>query len=354
VSKLTLHTFRVSATPLYAGGEAPPSRLVVLPWGINKSRRGDFIVDALTAQVFAENQNRNRIDGKVALDFEHNTLPGTPAYKSSSEPRPIAAWALCSVIEGEGIVYEDIEWTPDGLSAWERKLYQDLSPAPVRGKDGQTVIALHSTALCRHGELEGLTIDHAAAPKALAAYFDALSADITLPTSTPLNPPMKLKLIALLAALGVTLDPNADEATTSAALDSAMGKLKKEETPAGEAEAEAMSADIKGFRAEIAQGKKELEQGRKDLLITKATQEGKVIPLSAEGIAATPLSALTELVGNLKPGAVPLKKKTVDGQEITEDAGQPEALSAETLDLATKMNVSEADIRKYGPQPAQV
>ncbi|WP_397379694.1 phage protease [Prosthecobacter sp.] len=342
MSKLTLHTFRVSATPLYAGGEAPPSRLVVLPWGVNKSRRGDFIVDALTAQVFAENQNRNRIDGKVALDFEHNTLPGTPAYESSSEPRPIAAWALCSVIEGEGIVYEDIEWTPDGLSAWERKLYQDLSPAPVRGKDGKTVIALHSTALCRHGELEGLTIDHAAAPKALAAYFDALSADITLPTSTPLTPPMKLKLIALLAALGVTLDPNADEATTSAALDSAMGKLKKEETPAGEAEG--MSAEMKGFRTEIAQGKKELEQGRKDLLITKATQEGKVIPLSAAGIEATPLSALTELVGNLKPGAVPLKKKTVDGQEITEDAGQPEALSADEIKIMRNCGLSEAEI----------
>jgi hypothetical protein len=153
---------------------------------------------------------------------------------------------------------------------------------------------------------------------------------------------MKLKLIALLAALGVTLDPNADEATTSAALDSAMGKLKKEETPAGEAEG--MSAEMKGFRTEIAQGKKELEQGRKDLLITKATQEGKVIPLSAAGIEATPLSALTELVGNLKPGAVPLKKKTVDGQEITEDAGQPEALSADEIKIMRNCGLSEAEI----------
>jgi len=189
VSKLTLHTLRTGSL---AHTEAPPTRLVVLPWGVNKSRRGDFIVDALTCQVFDANQKRNRIDGKVALDFEHNTLPGTPAYESSSEPRPIAAWALCVVIPDEGVVYEDLEWTPDGLSAWEGKLYQDLSPAPVRGADGKTVIALHSTALCRHGELEGLTITHAAAPRALAAYFEALSADFSESPGLPLPSPPSL------------------------------------------------------------------------------------------------------------------------------------------------------------------
>jgi hypothetical protein len=207
VSKLTLHTFRVSATPLYAGGEAPPSRLVVLPWGVNKSRRGDFIVDALTAQVFAENQNRNRIDGKVALDFEHNTLPGTPAYESSSEPRPIAAWALCSVIEGEGIVYEDIEWTPDGLSAWERKLYQDLSPAPVRGKDGKTVIALHSTALCRHGELEGLTIDHAAAAAASSSSVGSGHGSLPIGVNGKLQLTTRPRLVAISAAVASSMLP---------------------------------------------------------------------------------------------------------------------------------------------------
>jgi len=339
VSKLTLHTLRTGSL---AHTEAPPTRLVVLPWGVNKSRRGDFIVDALTCQVFDANQKRNRIDGKVALDFEHNTLPGTPAYESSSEPRPIAAWALCVVIPDEGVVYEDLEWTPDGLSAWERKLYQDLSPAPVRGADGKTVIALHSTALCRHGELEGLTITHAAAPRALAAYFEALSADFSespgLPLSqSTLTPPMKEKLIALLAKLGVTLAADADEAATATALDSAMSKLTTE-TEVKE-KPEAMSAEIASMRAE-------LDAGRKDLLITKATLEGKVIPLSAEAIAATPLSALTEIVNAAKPGEVKLTKQTVDGKETPE--AKPEALSAEQLAVfeACGLTAAEIDAKK--------
>jgi len=339
VSKLTLHTLRTGSL---AHTEAPPTRLVVLPWGVNKSRRGDFIVDALTCQVFDANQKRNRIDGKVALDFEHNTLPGTPAYESSSEPRPIAAWALCVVIPDEGVVYEDLEWTPDGLSAWERKLYQDLSPAPVRGADGKTVIALHSTALCRHGELEGLTITHAAAPRALAAYFEALSADFSespdLPLSqSTLTPPMKEKLIALLAKLGVTLAADADEAATATALESALGKLTTE-TEVKE-KPEAMSAEIASMRAE-------LDAGRKDLLITKATLEGKVIPLSAEAIAATPLSALTEIVNAAKPGEVKLTKQTVDGKEVPE--AKPEALSAEQLAVfeACGLTAAEIDAKK--------
>jgi phage I-like protein len=335
VSKLTLHTLRTGSL---AQSETPPTRLVVLPWGVNKSRRGDFIVDALTCQVFEANQKKNRIDGKVALDFEHNTLPGTPAYESSSEPRPIAAWALCVVIPDEGVVYEDIEWTPDGLSAWQRKLYQDLSPAPVRGADGKTVIALHSTALCRHGELEGLTISHAAAPRALAAYFDALSADSAdFTDSNPplLTPPMKDKLIALLALLGITIAADADEAAISTALDAASDAAKKLKEPAKETKPEAMSAEIASMRAE-------LESGRKDLLITKATLEGKVIPLSAEAIAATPLSALTEIVNAAKPGEVKLTKQTVEGKETPE--AKPEALSAEQLAVYAACGLTAAEI----------
>ena len=337
---LILCTLRTaSPVPLYAA-DAPPTRLVVLPWGVNPSRRGDFVVNETTAKVFAENQLKNRIDGKVALDFEHNTLQGTPAYESSSEPRPIAAWALCSVVPGEGLVYEAIEWTPDGLSAWERKLYQDLSPAPVRGKDGRTVIALHSTALCRHGELADLTIAHAAAPKGLAAYFDALSADSAPPfdfSNFPLTPSMKTKLIALLAALGVTLDPNADEAATEAALDSAIKAVPAKEDPACKPE---------GMSAEIATLRNEMEALRKENLISQATHEGKVIPLSAEAIKATPLSALVELVNNAKPGQVPLKKKTVDGNEVTEPAaGAPEALSAESVGVLAKFGLKEADVQ---------
>lgn len=340
-SSLTIATLSAGALAYGAEDDAPPARLVVLPWGRNPSRRGEFVVDELTAAVFEGNQKKHRIDGRVALDFEHNTLEGTPAYASSSEPRPIAAWALCRIIPNEGLVYEDIQWTPDGLSAWQRRLYQDLSPAPVRGKDGKTVIALHSTALCRHGELEGLTIAHAAAPKGLAAYFDALSADLTAsPTLT--TSPMKDKLIALLALLGVTLAADADEAATATALDAATEALKKlTEKPAEPAKAEGLSAELATLRLE-------LDTSRKEMVVHKATLEGKVIPLSAEALKVTPLSVVEELAKNAKAGEVKLGKKTVNGQEPEVDT-TPEPLSAETLALASQMGVSEADIRKFAP-----
>lgn len=329
MSKITLQTIRSGS--LAYDGETPPTRMLVMPWGRNETRRGDFIVDALTARVFATNQKRNRLDGKVALDFEHNTLPGAPAYLSSSEPRPIAAWALCRVIEGEGLVYEDIEWTPDGLSAWQRKLYQDISPAPVRGADGKTVIALHSAALCRHGELADFTIAHAAAPKGLAAYFDALSADSSSLLNPDLTTLMKEKLISLCSALGVPLSAEADESATGIALDSAIAAVGKLKKPEG------LSAEAAG---ELATLRKEIEAGKKDLLLMKATQEGKVVPLSADAIAATPLSALQELVTNAKPGEVNLQKKTTDGNP---DA-KPESLSAEAIEVFRSCGLTEAEI----------
>jgi phage I-like protein len=166
---------------------------------------------------------------------------------------------------------------------------------------------------------------------------------------------MKQKLIALLAALGVTLDPNADETTTATALDTALANYTKEEKKEGastankekaktESAPEGMSAEVSAMRAEI-------EQMRKETVIAEATRAGKVIPLSAAAIKVTPLSAIIELADNATPGAVPLKKKTVDGKEVPLEIGaKPDALSAETLAMAASMGLSEADLKKYAAE----
>lgn len=344
---LSLATLRGAALD-YAQAEQPPQRLVVLPWGVSASRRGDFVVDECTARVFEANQQRHRFDGRVALDFEHNTLEGTPAYESSSEPRPVAAWALCRVIPGEGLVYENIEWTPDGVSAWQRRLYQDLSPAPVRAADGKTVIALHSTALCRHGELEGLTIAAAAAPKGLAAYFAALSASSNPPHP---NNTMNEKLIALLSLLGVSLPTGADEAATAAALDSAITAARKMTAPTEgvEPESAACAAGDKkptAMSAEIAELKQQLDHMQKEALLKEATAAGKVIPLSAESLKATPLSALKDLVEAAVPGQVKTKAQTSG----VETPAKPEPLSAETRGIYMAMGLTTTEIDALAAQ----
>ncbi len=330
---ITLHALRAAAAPTLEQGQELPSRLVVFPWGKHETRRGTFIVSDLTAQVFEANQAKMRLDGRIALDFEHNTLPGTEAFKSSAEPRPIAALAVCKVIPGEGIVFEDIQWTPQGREALQGGHYQDLSPSPFRDKEGN-VIGLHSVALCRHGEVDGLTL-HAAASPRVAEYLAALSADFT-PSESLLTPPMKEALLKLLAALGITATESDNEEALTAALSAAASKVAtmqpKEEKPAGLSAAD------------------EVTQLRKELLIAQATRDGKVIPLSAAAIAATPLSALTELVAAAKPGTVNTSARTAGGtRENKEDENQPAALSAETLALADRLGLTADEIRKFAP-----
>lgn len=335
--KITLHTLRAAALPSSAEGEALPTRLVVFPWGTHNTRRGKFIVSDLTAKVFEANQGKMRLDGKLALDFEHNTLPGTEAYKSSAEPRPVAAWALCKVIPGEGIVYDEIEWTPEGLAAMKGGHFRDLSPSPFRDEAGN-VIGLHSVALCRHGEVEGLTL-HAAASPRVAAYLSALSAD-ALTSSTETTPAMKDALLKLLKSLGIELEAEASEEAMTAALSAAttkVGAMKPKE-------AEGMSAEVVALRAEM-------DDLRKSNLISEATRDGKVIPLSADAIKAAPLSVITELVAAAKPGQVHQNGNTTTS-ENPDKVLKPEALSAEALELATKLGLTADEIQKYAPAAA--
>lgn len=330
--KITLHTLRAAVLPS-TEGEALPTRLVVFPWGTHNTRRGKFIVNDLTAKVFEANQGKMRLDGKLALDFEHNTLPGTEAYKTSAEPRPIAALALCRVISGEGLVYEEIEWTPEGKTAYLGGHYQDLSPSPFRDEAGN-VIGLHSVALCRHGEVEGLTI-HAAASPRVAAYLSALSADISPP---PQNPAMKDALLKLLKSLGIELEAEASDEAVTAALTAAASKVGTMKPQ----EAEGMSTQIIALRAEMG-------DLQKTNLIAEATRDGKIIPLSADAIKAAPLSVIAELVAAAKPGQVHQKGKTTTSENPEKEKANPEALSAETLTLANKLGLTEEDIRKYTP-----
>ncbi len=336
--KVTLHTLKATALHL-TDGEAP-SRLVVFPWGTHPTRRGKFIVSDLTASVFAGNQAKMRLDGKIALDFEHNTLPGTTAFKNSPEPRAVAAWGLAAVEPQVGIVLTDLEWTPEGLTAWKGRHYQDLSPSPFRDAENN-VIALHSVALVRHGEVEGLTL-HAAASKEIAAFLCALSADADPTTPDPaLANSMKDALSKLLALLGQTVSAETDEAGLTTALTAAIAKVN--ELTQAKGGAEPMSAEIQ-TRFDALSG--EFEGFKKAALIQQATAAGKVIGLSAEALKIVPLSALEELVKNAKAGEVPTGKAATDGDAEAKE--KPEALSAETAALSAQMGLTEAEVRKYG------
>lgn len=352
-ASLTLCAFRAGAFD--AQGGSLPTRLVVAPWGTHDVRsRGRCVVNETTLAVFAANQVAMKLDGEIALDFDHNTVPGTPSFASSSEPRKVAAFGVPVIERDVGIVLTNLRWTPEGKDALAGGHYRDLSPAVFRREDG-TVYAIHSAGVCRHGEIDGLTIEAAAASAQLAPFFAALSAAYSPAPSLPLSksptpPPMKptATLITLLAGLGVTLAMDADEAGVETALKDAIGKMKKPD-----AEADAMSADLTKVTAQLTTLSAEVSKltserdslARKDL-IRQAQAEGKVIPLSAEVLEVTPLNVLTEIVKQAKPGEVPLGKKTVEAELKTK--GEPDAFTADQAAVFAKMGLTKEDYEKYG------
>ncbi|MBR1836833.1 MAG: hypothetical protein IJ783_06055, partial [Kiritimatiellae bacterium] len=204
------HLLRIlSRSPLAAdaAGEGLPRRMQILRWGDNPNangktvRVGQKLLDALADPECAFSE--------VALDFEHNTVPGTPEYLHTKEPRAVAGYGRIVAEEGKGVFLEMERWTPEGEKMAHH--YQDLSAAPVCDKAGN-VVAIASVALCRTGAVPGITFS----PSPLSSTTGGLC---------PPNPPepkpnqetqtMDFKAI-LLKLLGLPQDAS-DEAIAAAA-----------------------------------------------------------------------------------------------------------------------------------------
>lgn len=337
---LTLTAFR--ALPLEApqvGAELPKS-LLVHPWGAhNVGSRGRSIVSARTLAGFSASQAALKLTGHVALDFRHNTVPGTPAYLADKEPRKVAAYGVPKVVDGEGIFLTDLTWTPEGRDAYLGGHFRDLSPAVFRDKAGN-VVAMHSAALCDHGEIDGLTIEAATAPASLAGHFAALSASLSIESTSPMKPTPSL--IALLTLLGTTLAPEADEAAVDKALSDLIDKIKAEKDAGKPSDVTALTADLdKRLKAvEV-----ERDQYRRNELKAQAIAVGKIIPLDDAAWNLTPLSVCASLVAGLQPGVVPMTPKTKESPETT----SPEAFTADALEVFRRMNVTPEEVRQHNP-----
>lgn len=346
---LTLTAFRAAALGVATADCEPPTRLLVHPWGSHDvGRRGKSIVSASTLAGFSASQEAIKVTGHAALDFRHNTVPGTPAYLADKEPRKVAAYGAPEIVDGEGIYLTGLTWTPEGRDAFLGGHFKDISPAVFRDAAGN-VVALHSAALCDHGEIDGLTIEAAKAPANLAPFFAALSADTTPPGSQK-DSPMKPtpSLIALLALLGVTLAPDADETATDKALVDLAEKIKAEkdkEDPAGKpSDITALAAD---FEKRLKAVEADRDQARRDSLKAAALAAGKVIPLDDKTWNLTPLSICESLVAGLEAGRVPMTNKT----PTTEVKPQPDTFTPEALAVFAKMGVTEEEVRKFNPKP---
>lgn len=301
------------AVALSADAAKLPRRIKVLNWGDNPNchgRRvnvGPLFAKCLSAAVYPYRQ--------VALDFEHNTFPGTAAYKESQEPRPVAGFGSIEVVEGRGVYLTMSSWTPEG----ERMAvnYADVSAGAVTDEDGN-VVAVSSVALCRAGAVDGM--DFVEAPLS-GGVSSALSGIIN--NNNQEGQAMDFKAL-LIKSLG--LGDDATDEAVQAALAKALGRKPDENQEARQA---AMSAAVKAAVAEAVKPIQEqvaalsaaaVAHEKRDL-VAEAAREGKVVALSADALAKLSVEDLKATIAKTAV-TVPLSAKTPATVKETAPSGE--------------------------------
>jgi len=253
----------------------------------------------------------------VALDFEHNTFPGTPAYKESAEPRAVAGFGTIEAVEGEGVYITMSSWTPEG----ERMAahYADVSAGAVTDKEGN-LIAVSSVALCRAGSVDGM--DFVEAPLS-GGISSALSGIINqeggLKPAAPISKGKQAMDYKALLLKSLGLGEDATDEAIQAALEAAEKKPKEAGEPGtgnGERDA-ALSAAVKAAVAEAVKPIKEKVAAlsaaavahEKQDLVAEAAREGKVIALGADALEKLSVADLKATIAKTAV-TVPLAAKT--------------------------------------------
>lgn len=300
--------------------ESLPHEIKLLNWGVNQTTKGDVIVDDTTAAALSVNQRSLGFD-RIALDFEHNTVEGSPEYDRTKEPRDVAGYGVPKLVKGDGLYLSAIEYTPIGKE--KARNFADLSPTPLLDKN-RRVIFLHSVALVRNGAVHDLS------------FFSAATGG-TPKTETAMTPEQIQALIA--NALTAAVKPLNDQIL---ALTGEIKTLK--ETKPAEPVITLSVADGKTATMTLAQLGAEFVALKADTLAAKAAQENaekaNVIALFAKdgkvpmGEDNKPMSEdkLKELtVGTLKmlhastPVTVPLSAR---GKTPGNDKDAPKGMDA--------------------------
>lgn len=300
LQRIPVTPFRISNGAL--ASEDLPARLKILSWGRNQSTKGDIVLDDTSVAAFAANQRALGYD-RVALDYEHGTVPGSPAYAESAEPRPVAGYATPVIVPGDGLYLDRIEWTPSGRAS--AKNYADLSPAPKLDVD-RRVVFLHSAALCRNGAVYDLS------------FFSAETK-----TETPASDMSDLAtVITKLDTLNTTLtaldtrlkavEERKDITTLSVQADGKVTTLNVAD----------LVARIAGVETKITAAQSAAENAEKATLISRFAADGKAPlgedgkPMSAETLQTFSAGELKRLLANT-PATVPLtaRGRTPAGQQ---------------------------------------
>lgn len=322
-----------------------PTRLLVAPWGTSKTNKGDVIVNETTLSALADNQRLAKFD-RVALDFQHSTVPGTEHYKG--EPQAVAAFGVPVVVEGEGVYLDQLDWSEQGMAHAAAGHYPDISPAIGRNKKGE-VVFLHSAALTRQGEIDGLTLFSADVPEeSNLTGFAADDPQITKPEEK--DAMFKKLLITILAAAGHQVDEHAEDADLQKATEAFAADLRKvrgkkaDTTPESEKKdkvIDTLSATVDRLNERLDKIEGGQADGERARLIDQASREGKVVPLTAEQIKETPITLLSAMIERL-PATVPMNERPGRPKEESINT-----FAAEEKEVFRQLGITEETAKKY-------
>jgi phage I-like protein len=276
-------------------GKEPPKRLLVGKWGKNDSAKGAFVVNESTAKYLPTVQRMLARD-TVAIDFEHNTVPGTVEFEKP-EPKKVAGHGVPRVVPGEGLFIEEIRWTPEGDESIRGGHHPDLSPAIKTNSAGE-VVFIDSAALTRNGAAMDLRVfSEALSAEQLKIFSAAISQP---PTQSTMD--YKALLLALLA-----LQANASDTDIAAAAKTFGDNLK---SVLGQAESlKTLSADFGKMKEKLEGFEKSVAKSERESITAAALAAGKLVPHGA-AIDALDNAAFKAIVDGLQAGVVPLEKRT--------------------------------------------
>jgi hypothetical protein len=325
-----------------------PEKVLLFKWGQNDTVNGPVLVNEFTAQTLPRMQKAAGFD-TVALDFEHNTVPGSREYQRSQEPRSVAAHGTPFVRVGEGMGIELLTWTPSGRE--NAANYPDVS-ACVALSDKREVAFLHSGTLAR----QGAALD-------MHLFTAGISDEGKFIKNLTESQPMQKLLLSLFTVLGLT--PPKDDASdeqiaasvkcllarlNAGAVETFTAKLDalKQEIVAATAKG-ADSVPLQTFTARLdALEKAGIARDREALLI-EAQYQGKVVPASVlpdkDGKGGLDLGALKMFIAEV-PVTVPLEQRTRIGLKTFTPGGGAD--SAETRAIRDQLSISKDDVEKYG------
>jgi len=298
-----------------AAAETPlPESLVVMPWGENQTAKGRVVVNDTTLRVMPGVMQASNLD-RIALDFEHNTVPGHPSYQG--EPAKIAAMGAPLVEPGRGIVLAALDYTAEGQQYLRGKHYGDLSPVVVLNARDE-VIAVTSVAACRAGATPGLGLTLS------TSLFLSATMDYT-PLIRAAFPQAKLRAGATVSRDVCLLLLGLEEDATDEQIEAAARALSRDrsssddrsdsdsdtdDTPADSPQAKALTASLTALSRQLDDLEARAARRERELILSSAIAEGKVVPRElTDGVQALDNLQLAALVASLTV-TVPLDRRT--------------------------------------------